>query len=136
MQIEPNIRLPFDDNAFDVATSNAVLEHAGSHENSSAFGEAALPRCAAVCSSRCPTGSFRVERHTAIPLAHYLDGTFRIACMITGKSEWTDEQNLILMTRKRLLRLAAKSSTPKSATVGYSGLSLGPLSSDLYLAFR
>jgi len=64
--------------------------------------------------------------------------------MIAGKSEWTDEQNLILMTRKRLLALAAlvaksasaKSSTPKSAAVGYTGLSLGPLSSNLYLAFR
>jgi hypothetical protein len=32
--------------------------------------------------------------------------------------------------------LVAKSSTPKSAAVGYTGLSLGPLSSNLYLAFR
>ena len=69
--------------------------------------------------------------------------------MITGKSEWTDEQNLILMTRQRLLGLAAlvaksasaksaiaKSSNSKSAAVGYTGLSLGPLSSNLYLAFR
>lgn len=91
-----------------------------------------------------PNRFFPVEHHTAIPLAHYLDGTFRIACMIAGKSEWTDEQNLILMTRKRLLGLAAlvaesasaKSSNPMSAAVGYTGLSLGPLSSNLYLAFR
>jgi hypothetical protein len=101
-----------------------------------------------------PNRFFPVEHHTAIPLAHYLDGTFRIACMIAGKSEWTDEQNLILMTRQRLLGLAAlvaksasaksasaksaiaKSSNSKSATVGYTGLSLGPLSSNLYLAFR
>ena len=33
VQIEPNARLPFDDNAFDVATSNAVLEHVGGYEN-------------------------------------------------------------------------------------------------------
>jgi hypothetical protein len=43
------------------------------------------------------------------------------------------------MTRKRLLGFAplvAKSSVSKSAAVGYTGLSLGPLSSNLYLAFR
>ena len=36
-QIEPNVRLPFDDDTFDVATSNAVLEHVGSLENQSFF---------------------------------------------------------------------------------------------------
>src|SRR5262245_301591 len=33
VQIEPNAPLPFDDNNFDIATSNAVLEHVGSQEN-------------------------------------------------------------------------------------------------------
>ncbi|MCK1312298.1 MULTISPECIES: methyltransferase domain-containing protein [unclassified Bradyrhizobium] len=143
VQIEPNTRLPFDDNAFDVATSNAVLEHAGSHENQVLLVEE-LGRVARRVFITVPNRFFPVEHHTAIPLAHYLDGTFRIACMIAGKSEWTDEQNLILMTRKRLLGLAAlvaksasaKSSNPKSAAVGYTGLSLGLLSSNLYLAFR
>src|SRR3954447_17339463 len=135
VQIEPNTRLPFDDNAFDVATSNAVLEHAGSHGNQVLLVEE-LCRVARRVFITVPNRFFPVEHHTAIPLAHYLDGTFRVACMIAGKSEWTDEQNLILMTRKRLLGLAAKSSTPKSAAVGYTGLSLGPLSSNLYLAFR
>jgi hypothetical protein len=153
VQIEPNTRLPFDDNAFDVATSNAVLEHAGSHENQVLLVEE-LCRVARRVFITVPNRFFPVEHHTAIPLAHYLDGTFRIACMIAGKSEWTDEQNLILMTRQRLLGLAAlvaksasakssstksaiaKSSNSKSATVGYTGLSLGPLSSNLYLAFR
>jgi len=34
-QIEPNARLPFDDASFDIASSNAVLEHVGSFENQS-----------------------------------------------------------------------------------------------------
>jgi hypothetical protein len=35
-----------------------------------------------------------------------------------------------------LAALVTKSSNSKSAAVGYTGLSLGPLSSNLYLAFR
>ena len=30
VQIEPNVHLPFDDGQFDIASSNAVLEHVGS----------------------------------------------------------------------------------------------------------
>jgi hypothetical protein len=133
VQIEPNTRLPFDDNEFDVATSNAVLEHAGSHENQRLLVKE-LCRVARRVFITVPNRFFPVEHHTAIPLAHYLDGTFRIACRITRKSEWTDEQNLILMTRKRLLEFTALIARP--AAVGYTGLSLGPLSSNLYLAFR
>jgi len=69
-----------------------------------------------------------------MPLAHYLDSTFRIACQIATKSEWTQEENLILMTRKRLWRLAAP--IAKSAAVGYTGLLFGPFSSNLYLALH
>jgi hypothetical protein len=38
------------------------------------------------------------------------------------------------MTRKRLWRLAAP--IEKSTAVGYTGLHLGPFSSNLYLAFH
>ncbi|MGC2827615.1 MAG: methyltransferase domain-containing protein [Pseudolabrys sp.] len=35
--LKPNARLPFDDNGFDIAVSNAVLEHVGSFENQAFF---------------------------------------------------------------------------------------------------
>jgi hypothetical protein len=73
VQIEPNVPLPFDDDTFHIATSNAVLEQAR-------------------------------------------------------------DENLILMTRKRLRQLAAP--IKKKATIGYTGLLLGPFSSDLYLVFH
>jgi hypothetical protein len=57
---------------------------------------------------------------------------FRIACRVAGKSKWTREENLILMTRKLLWRLAAP--IERSVAVGYTGLILGPFSSNLYLA--
>ena len=131
VQIESGKRLPFDDNAFDIATSNAVLEHVGGYENQIDFVKE-LCRVAGRVFISVPNRFFPVEHHTAMPLAHYLDGTFRIACQIAGKPEWSQEENLVLMTRKRLWRIAAPAG--RSAAVGYTGLLLGPLSSNLYLA--
>jgi Methyltransferase domain len=133
VQIEPNVRLPFDDNSFDIATSNAVLEHVGGYESQIRFVKE-LCRVANRVFITVPNRFFPVEHHTAVPLAHYLDGTFRIACRIAGKSQWTQEENLTLMTRKRLWRIAAP--IAKSVAVGYTGLLFGPLSSNLYLAIH
>jgi hypothetical protein len=52
----------------------------------------------------------------------------------SNKTEWADEENLIFITRKRLWRLAAP--IGRSAAVGYTGLLLGPFSSNLYLAIH
>jgi hypothetical protein len=54
-----------------------------------------------------PNRYFPIEHHTALPIVHYQDYIFQIACRITGKSEWARNANLILMTRKRLWQLAA-----------------------------
>jgi hypothetical protein len=60
---------------------------------------------------------------------------FRLACRLTGKLDWAQPENLILMTRKRLWQLAA--SLPNwSAAVGYTGLRLGPFSSNLFLVLQ
>jgi hypothetical protein len=67
-------------------------------------------------------------------MAHYVDGLFQIACRITGQSQWAREENLILMTRKQLRRLAPP--VGKGVQIGYTGLRLGPFSSNLYLAVR
>jgi methyltransferase family protein len=133
IQIEPNVRLPFDDNTFDIATSNAVLEHVGSLENQSFFVHE-LCRVARRVFISVPNRFFPIEHHTALPIAHYQHNIFQIACRITGKSEWARDQNLILMTRKRLWQLAAP--IRKRAAVGYTGLLLGPFSSNLYLVFQ
>jgi hypothetical protein len=133
VRIEPNARLPFDDDSFEIATSNAVLEHVGSFGHQALFVHE-LCRVARRVFISVPNRYFPIEHHTALPLVHFEDNLFRMACRITGKSEWTKEENLILMTRSRLWRLAAP--IKKNAAVGYTGLRLGPLSSNLYLVFQ
>jgi hypothetical protein len=132
-RIEPNARLPFDDDAFDIATANAVLEHVGSHENQRLFVRE-LARVSRRAFVTVPNRFFPIEHHTAIPLLHFTDRGFKIACSALGKASWTDSENLILMTRKKLWRLAGD--LQKSVAVGYTGLRLGPFTSNLYLAIH
>ena len=133
VQIVPNARLPFDDGSFAVATSNAVLEHVGSYENQFFFVRE-LCRVAERVFISVPNKFFPIEHHTGLPLVHFEKRAFKAACAAAGKSEWTNEENLILITRKLLWRLAAP--IGRSAAVGYTGVRLGPFSSNLFLAFR
>jgi hypothetical protein len=132
-RIEPHARLPFNDDAFDIATANAVLEHVGSHENQRLF-VSELARVSRRAFITVPNRFFPIEHHTAIPLLHFTNRGFKVACSALGKASWTDSENLILMTRKKLWRLAGD--LPRSVSVGYTGLLLGPFSSNLYLAIH
>ncbi len=106
-QIEANRPLPFADKAFDLAVSNAVLEHVGSEANQVAFVRE-LARVARTVFISVPNRYFPVEHHTAIPLLHFWDRPFAAACRVLGKAGWADERNLILMSRRRLRRLRRK----------------------------
>ncbi len=126
-RIAPNQPLPFPDKSFAIATSNAVLEHVGSAAAQALFVRESI-RVARMVFITVPHRYFPVEHHTAIPLLHYWDATFAAACRLLGKSEWAQEQNLILMSRRGLQALA-----PPDAVIAPTGLRLGPLSSNLLL---
>jgi hypothetical protein len=126
VQIEPNARLPFEDKAFDIATSNAVIEHVGSRAMQRAFFSE-LSRVARQVFISAPNRYFPVEHHTAIPLMHYWRPTFTLACKALRKDEWLEPDNLILTGIGDLRTL-----TP-DGQVGYTGLPLGPFSSNIYL---
>ena len=132
-RIQPNCALPFPDASFDIATSNAVLEHVGSHQNQVLFVRE-LCRVARKIFISVPNRYFPIEHHTAMPLLHYGDRTFRMGCAVLGKLDWARESNLILMTRKRLWTLVI--GLDRSVAVGYTGFLAGPLSSNLYLAIH
>jgi hypothetical protein len=133
LQIKPNVRLDFEDNVFDIAISNAVLEHVGSARNQIFFVKE-LSRIAKHVFITVRNRYFPIEHHTAIPVAHYSDSAFKFACTLLGKPIWADNANLILMTRKSLWPLSAQ--VDKAPCVGYTGLLLGPFSSNLFLALH
>jgi SAM-dependent methyltransferase len=128
-QIAADRPFPFADGSFDIATSNAVLEHVGSPENQRRF-VAELMRVATRVFLTVPHRFFPVEHHTAIPLLHWTDFGFAIACQVFGKRDWRRPENLILMSRRRL-----RAASPPGARVeiGATGIPLGPCSSNLYL---
>ena len=78
-----------------------------------------------------PNRFFPVEHHTALPLLHFADATFRLACRATGKQQWADPANLILMSRRRLTQLCGAA---PGRRIGHTGRRRGPFSSNLYLA--
>lgn len=127
VRLEPAAPLPFPDKAFDIATSNAVVEHLGSRDAQMRF-IAELRRVARKVFITVPNRYFPVEHHTAIPFAHYWRPLFRRACALTGKEKWSDESNLILMSAGALKELGRP-----SGHVGYTGIRMGPFSSNLFL---
>ena len=68
-----------------------------------------------------PNRLFPVEHHTAIPLLHFFESTFQFACKLTGNSEWARTENLILMSKERLLATLPKG---LRCTISYTGLKL------------
>ena len=131
-QIVANAALPFADASFDIAMSNAVLEHVGSVENQARF-VAELARVAQRAFIAVPHKYFPVEHHTGVPLLHWWPGSFALACKAMGKTEWLDPANLILLTEAQL---SAAVPPGRRFSIGRTGLMLGPFSSNLYLAIE
>ena len=129
VRIERGRPLPFADKAFDIATSNAVLEHVGSRDGQFRF-VAELVRVARKVFVSVPNRYFPVEHHTSLPFLHWTDATFRWACRAAGKTKWTSREELTLMSRRRLRSLVPPGAAFK---LGYTGLKLGPFSSNIFL---
>lgn len=128
-QVTANESLPFPDKSFDIAASNAVLEHVGSPENQRRF-VAELMRVGKRVFITVPHRLFPVEHHTGVPFLHWMDFSFAQICKLLGKEDWSRPENLILMSRRRL-----RASSPLGAriTIGSTGIPLGLWSSNLYL---
>lgn len=127
-RIMPHAPLPFADAEFDVAYSNAVVEHVGSREQQRAF-VAELCRVARRVFVVVPNRLFPIEHHTGLPLVHYLPlGIFRGLLRPTWFSHWSQEANLnpIFAGELRGLFPAAK-----TVTIRFAGLGLGMFRSNI-----
>jgi SAM-dependent methyltransferase len=78
-------RMPFDDGAFDVAWSNAVLEHVGRHDAQVSFVRE-LMRVSGAIFLTTPNRFFPIETHTRLPLVHWCPArVFDAAARAAGK---------------------------------------------------
>jgi SAM-dependent methyltransferase len=94
--------LPFEDDAFDVAFSNAVIEHVGGREEQRRFVEE-LCRVAPRVFLSTPNRWFPLETHTLVPLVHWLPRTAADRAMRTlRRGNWEHVQ---LLSRRELLGL-------------------------------
>ena len=94
--------LPFEDGAFDIAFSNAVLEHVGRQDDQRRFVHE-LCRVARRVFISTPNRWFPVDSHTLLPVVHWLprgarDATFRAL----GQGRWT---HVNLLSRRQLVEL-------------------------------
>jgi Methyltransferase domain len=92
-QVVPRAPLPFAEKSFNIATSNAELEHAGGVEDQRQF-VAEMARVARRTFITVPHRFFPIEHHTAIPFARWTDATFQIACAAQTKAEVGREHQL------------------------------------------
>jgi SAM-dependent methyltransferase len=96
------LELPFADDEFDVAFSNAVVEHVGGREEQRRF-VAELCRVAPRVFVSTPNKWFPVETHTLVPFAHWLprdaaDHTMRLL----RRGDWDQVE---LLSKQGLLAL-------------------------------
>lgn len=94
--------LPFEDDAFDVAFTNAVVEHVGGREEQRRF-VAELCRVAPRVFLSTPNRWFPVETHTLLPFLHWLPRPAADrAFAALGKDNW---ERVDLLTKDALLGL-------------------------------
>lgn len=96
---------PFGDQKFDIAFSNAVIEHVGSRADQQLFLDE-LTRVSRSVFLTTPNRLFFVEPHTLIPFLHWLpQPVFRRICQRIGLDYWSREENLNALTPRTLKKM-------------------------------
>ena len=88
------IELPFEDGAFDIVYSNAVIEHVGGEAEQRRFIAEAL-RVAPRVFVTTPNRWFPVEVHTRLPLVHWLPDSLSHRAYELARKPWAKENRLL-----------------------------------------
>jgi SAM-dependent methyltransferase len=131
-QIVPGAKLPFEDQSFDIACSNAVIEHVGGSSQRVAFIAEHL-RIAKTVFITFPNRWFPVEHHTSLPLLHYTPKLFRRLLANTKLGYWTDPANMDFLDRRLIAREWPDADRPAMVM---TGLPLGPFSSNVAVIYK
>ena len=128
VRIAPHAPLPFTDEQFDIAYSNAVVEHTGSRADQTAFVHE-LCRVAKRVFVVVPNRLFPVEHHTGIPLIHYLPlPALRGVLRRTRFAHWAAEENLNPVLAGEFRRMFPPG---KPVAIRYAGLGLSVFRSNI-----
>jgi hypothetical protein len=110
LKVNPDAPLPFADKEFDIAFSNAVIEHAGNGDSQKKFVKE-LSRVSKAFFLTTPNRWFPVEFHTALPVLHFLPKKIhRWLLSKLGYEFWSDENNLNLLSKNQLRNLFSEES--------------------------
>ena len=88
------LALPFEDDAFDVTFSNAVIEHVGGRAEQRRFVAEAL-RVSRRAFVTTPNRWFPVEVHTRLPLVHWLPDSVSHRAYDLARKPWAKENRLL-----------------------------------------
>ncbi|MDR1839307.1 MAG: class I SAM-dependent methyltransferase [Treponema sp.] len=119
------LKMPYEDNTFELVFSSAVIEHVGSNKNQSKF----IGECFRVSKKyifiTTPNRYYPVELHTAIPFIHWLPKkTHRKILKLIGQNFFALEENLNLLSVNKLKNLCQENGIRKYKilTVTFLGL--------------
>lgn len=114
--------LSFPDNFFDVAFSNAVVEHVGSRDNQKKFIHE-IVRVSKRAFISTPNRWFPVDAHTLIPFAHWLPVKPRLLIYrVLGRGYWADLNRLNLLSKKEFVELFPPKMRPKIHSLKIFGI--------------
>jgi len=133
VQVTRDAPLPFGDESFDLAFSNAVVEHVGSRERQRRFLEEIL-RVAKRAFITTPDRRHPIEFHTTTPLLHYLPPhIYRRIYAAAGFEFFSKEENLNLLDERELLDLLTPDARRRAALTFHRFLGMR---SNLLLSIR